>query len=78
MIHTSDCDKCSNVKSCSVSDKVLHNCRMFRELDTMQTPLILHLLMDERKVQSAFDVLNKFDIRFQELSYYPYFKLTLR
>ena len=77
LTRTSNCNACV-VKGCAVSSKIHKGCVMFEEDTGFKTPLLTHLLMDERKTQSAFDILNLYKIRFTEKEDYPYFKLTLQ
>ena len=72
--NTSNCNECA-IDDCNMMAKVIYNCHSFTSLGELKTPMLMHLMMDEDKVQDTVEVLNKFKISIQELSDYPYFKL---
>jgi hypothetical protein len=79
MKRTCQCNACA-VKSCpeETYKNMKYSCLMFRPLDLMKTPLLKHLLMDDRKSKSTIELLKRANIRLEETSYYPNFRLILK
>jgi len=69
------CNICG-VKSCNSYDnlKIARGCRMFAPLSRLNTPMLFHLMQEEKSVNTT-KVLQKFGIKITEISFYPYFKL---
>lgn len=70
------CNQCG-VKGCQFYQnlKIARTCKIFQNLESFKTPLLLHLLGDDKKVESTTEVLEAFNIRVFETTRYPYFRL---
>ena len=69
------CNFCG-VRDCNHYDKinVAKNCSMFVELPELRTPMLMHLMIGRKAIQTT-KVLNKFGFRIEEVGWYPFFRL---
>lgn len=72
------CNECG-VKGCKSYDStsVSKGCRMFTYPAEFKTPLLVHL-MDDDKATNTMKVLEHFGFLIEEIGTYPYFKLNLK
>ena len=72
------CNECG-VKSCNSYDnlRVALGCRMFAPLSRLNTPMLFHLMQEEKSVNTT-KVLDQFNVQIEEVGRYPYFRLSWR
>jgi len=73
------CNRCS-VDKCTLYKNKRHSkkCSYFKPLESFKTPLLVHLLHDENKIDGTVDVLSAFNINIVETNNYPFFKLNIK
>jgi len=71
------CNKCET--DCNLyKTNYARKCKTHRFPQSFKTPMLVHLLQDERKVENTLSVLNTFDLNIIETKVYPYFKLNIK